>query len=53
MDKELYTDDLFGAKLCPECDGNGLVQVQNTPLHETCNFIWEDCDICKGTGHIS
>jgi len=45
------TQDLFGAQLCPECDGAGEIEIQKGPLHQF-TFITEDCDICKGSGHI-
>ena len=46
------TSDLFGIKLtkCPNCSGEG--EIDETPEGVSSYEIFEDCDICNGTGEI-
>ena len=46
------TNDLFGIELitCPNCMGEG--EIDETPKNATYE-LYEDCDICKGTGEIN
>ena len=46
------TNDLFGTELicCPNCMGEG--EINETPENATYE-LYEDCDICKGTGEIN
>ena len=46
------TVDLFGIKLtkCPNCSGEG--EIDETPEGVSSYEIFEDCDICNGTGEI-
>ena len=45
------TNDLFGVELitCPNCMGEG--EIDETPKNATYE-LYDDCDICKGTGEI-
>ena len=46
------TNDLFGMQLitCPNCMGEG--EIDETPENASYE-LYEDCDICKGTGEIN
>ena len=46
------TNDLFGTELicCTNCMGEG--EINETPENATYE-LYEDCDICKGTGEIN
>jgi len=46
------TNDLFGMELitCPNCMGEG--EIDETPKNATYE-LYDDCDICKGTGEIN
>ena len=45
-------NDLFGMQLitCPNCMGEG--EIDETPKNASYE-LYEDCDICKGTGEIN
>ena len=38
------TSDLFAVDTCPQCDGEGEIQLNDTTT--------EDCDICNGSGMV-
>jgi len=46
------TNDLFGVELitCPNCMGEG--EIDETPKNATYE-LYDNCDICKGTGEIN
>ena len=48
-----YTGDLFGIELikCPNCDGVG--EIDETPKGAKGYEIFEECDICGGTGEVN
>ena len=47
------THDLFGIQLitCFNCDGEG--EIDETPKGAVGYSIYEECDICKGTGETN
>jgi DnaJ-class molecular chaperone len=47
MTNKPITSDLFQVDTCFNCEGEG--QVDKTPKNATYE-LYEDCDICKGTG---
>ena len=54
MQKEKsLTNDLFGVELitCPNCNGKG--HLEDTAPQNATYELYEDCDICKGTGEIN
>ena len=43
-----------GFKTCPECDGNGTVEVElYDEDDEECYYENENCDFCHGAGYVS
>ena len=48
MDTEL-PKDLFAATTCPNCEGEGSFLAKEPDQYDN-SEIYEDCDICKGSG---
>ena len=43
-----------GFKTCPECDGDGTVEVEwYDEDDEECYYENENCDFCHGAGYVS
>ena len=45
------TQDLFKVDNCPACDGEGSFLAKEPDKYDN-SEIYEDCDICKGSGLV-